>query len=114
LQATRSADASRREVTPTVQASNAFLPTLTLVEKVKYVKLGSTGLDVSRICVGCMSFGDHSAWMLFKDYVTSPIVGVTRKEQLEELVEAVDMSLSSADVKRLEEPYSSRNMVGHE
>jgi 1-deoxyxylulose-5-phosphate synthase len=24
---------------------------------VKYVKLGSTGLDVSRICLGCMSFG---------------------------------------------------------
>ncbi len=23
----------------------------------QYVKLGSTGLDVSRICVGCMSFG---------------------------------------------------------
>jgi len=41
-------------------------------------------------------------------------VGVTRKEQLEELVEAVDMSLSSADVKRLEEPYSSRNIIGHE
>jgi 1-deoxyxylulose-5-phosphate synthase len=24
----------------------------------KYVKLGRTGLDVSRICLGCMSFGD--------------------------------------------------------
>ncbi|WP_407547584.1 aldo/keto reductase [Streptomyces sp. Pv4-95] len=24
----------------------------------EYMKLGSTGLDVSRICVGCMSFGD--------------------------------------------------------
>ena len=23
----------------------------------RYVKLGSTGLDVSRICLGCMSFG---------------------------------------------------------
>lgn len=80
----------------------------------KYVKLGSTGLDVSRICVGCVIFGDQSAWMFFKDYVTSPVVGVTRKEQLEELVEAVDMSLSSADVKRLEEPYSSRSIVGHE
>jgi aryl-alcohol dehydrogenase (NADP+) len=25
---------------------------------VEYVKLGATGLDVSRICVGCMSFGE--------------------------------------------------------
>ncbi|MHB1783946.1 MAG: aldo/keto reductase, partial [Acidimicrobiales bacterium] len=23
-----------------------------------YVKLGSTGLDVSHLCLGCMSFGD--------------------------------------------------------
>ncbi|MBS2965701.1 aldo/keto reductase [Actinocrinis puniceicyclus] len=26
----------------------------------QYVKLGSTGLDVSRLCVGCMSFGDRA------------------------------------------------------
>ena len=26
----------------------------------KYVKLGRTGLDVSRICLGCMSYGDAS------------------------------------------------------
>ena len=26
----------------------------------KYTKLGTTGLDVSRICLGCMSFGDAS------------------------------------------------------
>jgi aryl-alcohol dehydrogenase (NADP+) len=28
---------------------------------VEYVKLGSTGLDVSRICLGCMSYGDSSS-----------------------------------------------------
>lgn len=26
----------------------------------EYVKLGNTGLDVSRICLGCMGFGDVS------------------------------------------------------
>src|SRR5450756_1881743 len=34
----------------------------------KFVKLGSTGLDVSPICIGCMGFGDpkrgHPAWSL--------------------------------------------------
>ncbi|NLX83102.1 MAG: aldo/keto reductase [Clostridiales bacterium] len=29
----------------------------------KYTKLGTTGLDVSRICLGCMSFGDATNWL---------------------------------------------------
>lgn len=29
----------------------------------EYVKLGNTGLDVSRICLGCMGFGDPSKWI---------------------------------------------------
>jgi aryl-alcohol dehydrogenase-like predicted oxidoreductase len=29
-------------------------------ESMQYVKLGRTGLDVSRICLGCMSYGDAS------------------------------------------------------
>ncbi|MFE2428871.1 aldo/keto reductase [Streptomyces sp. NPDC059373] len=37
----------------------------------QYVKLGSTGLDVSRICLGCMSYGDPSRgnheWTLDRD-----------------------------------------------
>lgn len=28
----------------------------------EYTKLGNTGLDVSRICLGCMSFGDSQKW----------------------------------------------------
>jgi 1-deoxyxylulose-5-phosphate synthase len=37
----------------------------------KYIKLGTTGLDVSRICLGCMSFGDAASgtheWTLDED-----------------------------------------------
>jgi aryl-alcohol dehydrogenase-like predicted oxidoreductase len=37
----------------------------------QYVKLGSTGLDVSRICLGCMSYGDpargNHEWTLDRD-----------------------------------------------
>lgn len=29
----------------------------------EYVKLGNSGLDVSRICLGCMSFGDPQGWV---------------------------------------------------
>ena len=28
-----------------------------------YVKLGNTGLDVSPICLGCMSFGSAEGWV---------------------------------------------------
>ena len=29
----------------------------------EYVKLGNTGLDVSPICLGCMSFGSAEGWV---------------------------------------------------
>lgn len=29
----------------------------------EYVKLGNTGMDVSRLCLGCMSFGDTEKWI---------------------------------------------------
>lgn len=29
----------------------------------EYVKLGNTGLEVSRICLGCMGFGDPTKWV---------------------------------------------------
>jgi len=29
----------------------------------EYVKLGNTGLDVSPLCLGCMSFGDPEGWV---------------------------------------------------
>ncbi len=29
----------------------------------EYTKLGNTGMDVSRICLGCMGFGDAEHWM---------------------------------------------------
>lgn len=31
--------------------------------KMKYVKLGDSGIEVSRLCVGCMSFGDPASKM---------------------------------------------------
>ena len=29
----------------------------------EFTKLGNTGMDVSRICLGCMGFGDAERWM---------------------------------------------------
>lgn len=33
------------------------------IRELEYVKLGNTGLDVSRFCLGCMSFGEAEKWI---------------------------------------------------
>lgn len=43
----------------------------------EYVKLGNTGLDVSRICLGCMGFGDAKRWVhpwVLNDEQSRPII----------------------------------------
>ncbi len=47
------------------------------------------------------------AWLLEKDVVDAPVVGITSVEHLEEAVDAVDISLSDSQVEYLEEPYES-------
>ena len=54
------------------------------------------------------------AWLISKQGVASPIIGPTRMEQLEELVEAVDVRLKAREIKRLEEPYRPHPVLGHE
>ncbi len=45
------------------------------------------------------------AWMLTKTAVTSPIIGATKMNHLEEAVAALNVSLSADDVAYLEAPY---------
>ena len=45
------------------------------------------------------------AWLLGKPEITAPVVGVSRVEQLDQLVDAVDIQLDDADVAYLEELY---------
>lgn len=45
------------------------------------------------------------AWLLAKPGVTSPVVGVTKKEQLGELTGALDIALTAEEMAALEEPY---------
>ena len=43
----------------------------------EYVKLGNTGLDVSRLCLGCMGFGDPEAWVhkwLLNEEESRPVI----------------------------------------
>ena len=45
------------------------------------------------------------AWILQAPGVTSPIIGVTKLQQLKELVAAVDITLSAEEVAAVEAPY---------
>ena len=45
------------------------------------------------------------AWLLAKPGVTSPVVGVTKKEQLGELAGALDLELTDEEMAALEAPY---------
>ena len=52
------------------------------------------------------------SWLIHKG-VTSPIVGPTKVEHVEEAVAAIDVKLSDDDVARLEEPYKPHRVIGH-
>jgi aryl-alcohol dehydrogenase (NADP+) len=52
------------------------------------------------------------AWLLHKPGVTAPIVGATKLEQLDQLVEAATISLSTEEIAQLEKPYVPHRVLG--
>ena len=52
------------------------------------------------------------AWLLQKQPVTAPIVGVTKLPQLDDAVAAVELTLSSEEIAALEAPYTPRAIAG--
>ena len=53
------------------------------------------------------------AWILSKPVVTSPIVGATKMQHLEDAVTALDVKLTPEEIALLEEPYSPHAIAGH-
>ncbi|NQF18251.1 aldo/keto reductase, partial [Enterobacter hormaechei] len=52
------------------------------------------------------------AWLLSKRGIAAPIVGTSREEQLDELLSAVDLSLTPEQIAELETPYQQHPVVG--
>lgn len=52
------------------------------------------------------------AWLLSKPGVAAPIIGASREEQLDELLQAVDLTLKPEQVAELETPYKPHPVVG--
>lgn len=52
------------------------------------------------------------AWLLSKQGVAAPIIGTSREEQLDELLNAVDLTLKPEQIAELETPYKPHPVVG--
>jgi len=52
------------------------------------------------------------AWMLSKSVVTSPIVGATKMQHLEDAVGALDVKLTPEEIQSLEDPYVPHAVAG--
>ncbi|MEK5279841.1 MULTISPECIES: aldo/keto reductase [Paenibacillus] len=53
------------------------------------------------------------AWVLQKESVTSPIIGATKPNHLEDAVAALSVKLESSEIARLEEPYVPHPVIGN-
>ena len=53
------------------------------------------------------------SWLFNKTYINAPILGATKVEHVEDAVEALDITLTTEDIKRLEEPYKPHPILGH-
>ena len=51
------------------------------------------------------------AWHWAKD-VTAPIVGCSKTERVDDVIEALGVILSESDIAYLEEPYTAHELVG--
>ncbi|MEP2234173.1 MAG: aldo/keto reductase [Alteripontixanthobacter sp.] len=64
---------------------------------------GETGASMAQVAL---------AWMLAKPEVTTPIIGATSVDQLDDTVGAIDVQLSGEQISRLESPYKAQDVKG--
>ncbi|KAB8072750.1 putative aldo-keto reductase [Aspergillus leporis] len=53
------------------------------------------------------------AWALSKPFITSPIVGMSKKERVDEAVKAIDFELSEEEIKSIDDLYEPKRVIGH-
>ena len=53
------------------------------------------------------------AWILSKPGITSPILGANKTQYIDEAISALSIQLTAEEVRRLEEPYRPRKVMGH-
>lgn len=71
----------------------------------EYTKLGNTGMDVSRICLGCMGFGDAERWVhkwVLDEESSRPIIK-----------KALDLGINFFDTANVYSIGRSEEILGH-
>ena len=53
------------------------------------------------------------AWLLSKPVVTAPIIGATKVDHLDDALDGLEVALTDEDVAELEDPYTTRPVLGH-
>jgi 1-deoxyxylulose-5-phosphate synthase len=53
------------------------------------------------------------AWLLSRPAVTSPVIGISKPEQLDAAFRSVEIALSDREVAQLEAPYKPHVVLGH-
>ena len=53
------------------------------------------------------------AWVASRPGVTAPIIGISKQEQFDDALAALDLVLGPEDIKDLEEPYRPKPVAGH-
>jgi 1-deoxyxylulose-5-phosphate synthase len=89
--------------------TDAFAETLYLAEDFDVVEVADQLASQRGVPAAQVSL----AWLLHKPGVTAPIVGATKLEHLEDALAAEQLSLSEAEIARLEERYVPHAVVGH-
>jgi 1-deoxyxylulose-5-phosphate synthase len=75
--------------------------------------IADTVAEVARV-KGVLPIQIALAWILQQAGVTAPIVSVTKREQLDQLVAGLKVKLTPDEVRALEAPYQPHRVVGHD
>jgi aryl-alcohol dehydrogenase-like predicted oxidoreductase len=74
-------------------------------QAMEYIRLGSTGMKVSRICLGCMSFGDSTRWIhkwVLNEENSRPIIK-----------KALELGINFFDTANVYSIGASEEILGH-
>ncbi|KAJ5313682.1 ATP-dependent RNA helicase DHR1 [Penicillium atrosanguineum] len=54
------------------------------------------------------------AWSLSKPFITAPILGMSKKERVDEAVEAISFELSPTELKSIDDLYEPKKVLSHQ